>query len=128
MALQLVGDLISLAADTVTVEPFVSVNEYGVVTYGSPTSYRCRVLGRSKIVLDPDGQERLSGATVVFFGEYGLSVFDRYTLPQRFSADPNDPSNLIARQPRALSIDRETDENGAHHTTVYFSIARLRGY
>jgi hypothetical protein len=128
MAAPLTGDLIDLAADDVIVEPFLSSDEYGNRTYGPPATYRCRVLGRSKLVLDPDGQEKLSGATVIFFGEYGLSTSDRYTLPARFSADQLDPSNLPARQPQALNIDRETDENGAHHTTVYFSVARLRGY
>lgn len=120
--------LASMGVDTVTVEPFVSMDEYGKVTWGAPIDYRTRCLGRSRIVFDIDGKERMSGATVIFFGEYGFTVLDRYTLPLRFSAEPNNPSNLVARQPQCLAVDRETDENGAHHTTVYFSVSRLRGY
>jgi hypothetical protein len=120
--------LVSMAPDTVTVEPCTGTDVYGTVSYGDPASYRTRCIGRNRVVFDQDGKERLSGATVVFFGEYGLTVYDRYTLPLRFSAEPNDPDNLEARQPQCLAVDRETDENGAHHTTVYFSVARLRGY
>lgn len=120
--------LASMGVDTVTVEPYVSMDAYGKVTWGAPVSYRTRCLGRSRVVFDIDGKERMSGVTIVFFGEYHLTVFDRYTLPLRFSAEPNNPSNLEARQPQCLAVDRETDENGAHHTTVYFSVSRLRGY
>ena len=129
MAAPIAPILASMGADIVTVEAFTGINEYGHVTgYAAPVDYKCRVLGRSKTVVDPDGQERLSGATVIFFGEYGFDLRDRFTLPVRFSADPHDPSNVTARQPKPLNIDRETDENGAHHTTVYFSVSRLRGY
>jgi hypothetical protein len=124
----LTGILQELAVDEVIVEPFVNTDEYGQATYGSPNTYRCRVLGRTKMVLDTDGSERLSGATIIFMGEFGLTTMDRYTLPVRFSANPTDPLDLQARQPKAMNIDRETDENGAHHTTVYFAVARLRGY
>lgn len=119
--------LMDMVPDTVSVEPYLSTDAYGKVTYGPSTEYRTRVLGRTKMVLGYDGKERLSGATVVFMGEYGLTVNDRFTLPARFSMDPAD-SDIAARQPQCLSIDRETDENGAHHTTVYFSVSRLRGY
>lgn len=122
------ADLIELAADVAIVEPFLNINEYGATTYGPAETYRVRAIGRSKLVMDADGNEALSGVTLVFFGEYGLTPYDRYTLPLRFSATPDDPNNLAARQPKALAVDRETDENGAHHTTVYFSVARLRGY
>lgn len=128
MPAPITGPLLDLAPDTVIVEPHTNVDEYGAVTYGTPASYRTRVIGRTKMVLDPDGQEQLSGATVVFFGEYGFSLLDRFTLPARFSMNQQDPSDLPSRQPKPLNIDRETDENGAHHTTVYFSVARLRGY
>lgn len=128
MAAPIAPVLADMGVDTVTVEPCVSVDAYGKVTYGTPVSYRTRCLGRSRIVYDSDGKERMSGATVVFFGEYNLNTLDRFTLPLRFSADPRDVNNLEARQPQCLAIDRETDENGAHHTTVYFSVSRLRGY
>lgn len=128
MAVQLTPDLVALAADTVTVEKYLTTDEYGTKSYSAPADYRVRAIGRSKVVYGPDGLERLSGATIVFFGEYDFSVYDRYTLPLRFSTDIRDPNNLEARQPVCLSVDRETDENGPHHTTVYFAVSRLRGY
>lgn len=129
MPVALTPYLISMAADTVSVEPYVSTDAYGNVTYGPSVNYTVRVINRTKMVLGYDGKERLSGATIIFFGEYGLTVLDRYTLPVRFSMDkPSDPSDLESRQPQCLAVDRETDENGAHHTTVYFAVSRLRGY
>ena len=128
MAIQITPDLVALASDTIAVEPYLSTDEYGAITYGDPVDYRVRVIGRSKLVFGPDGIEHLSGATVVFFGEYDFAVHDRFTLPLRYSAEPRNAANLEARQPKCLAIDRESDENGAHHTTVYFAIARLRGF
>jgi hypothetical protein len=125
---QIAPMLQGMGIDTVTVEPYISTDEYGNVTYSAGVDYKCRVLGRTRSVLDQDGQEQLSAATIIFFGDYGLTTLDRYTLPPRFGANIDDPSDLPSRQPRALNIDRETDENAAHHTTVYFSISRLRGY
>lgn len=125
----LTDELLELASDTVTVEPSMGADEYGTaLPFGPPVSYRVRIVGRSKITLDQDGVEKISGAQIIFFGEFGLTANDRYTLPLRFSANPSDATDLAARQPKALSVDRESDENGAHHTTVYFSISRLRSY
>jgi hypothetical protein len=122
------GELMDMFGDDVIVEPFLSVDSHGVVTYGPPTTYPARVIGRSRMALDADGREHVSNVQAMFPGEFGLSAQDRYTLPVRFSSAPRDPDNLYGRQPVALAVDRSTDENGPHHQTVYFTLTRSRGF
>ena len=118
-------DLAELFADTITVEPYLSETRYGVPTYGASFPCSAKVTGRTKIAIDSDGVERVSNCQVVIKGAFGVSPQDRYTLPVRFSINPlaTTPEGLLeGRQPRAIAVDQESDENGAHHETVYFAI------
>lgn len=128
MAAPLIGELAELFPDDVTVEPFVSADENGDATYGTAFTVKARVIGRTKLVADSDGQEQVSSVQALLAGAFGVTAEDRFTLPVRFSTNSRNPSDLGARQPRAISIDRETDENGAHHETVQFSNSRLRAF
>lgn len=121
-------ELAELCADTVVVQTYLTSDIEGQASYGSTRTLIARVIGRTRLVLGSDGVEQVSNVQVVFPGPVGVTAQDLFTLPVRFSADPNNPSNLRARQPQAIAVDRESDENGAHHETVYFSTGRLRGY
>jgi len=122
-------DLYDMFPDRITVEPFVSVDEEGNATYGTPVlNVPARVIGRTRTAAGPDAQEHVSNVQAMLPGEYGFTANDRYTLPVRFSLNPNDPSDLYARQPRAIAVDRSTDEDGAHHQTIYFAVIRARGF
>lgn len=123
----LIDELLELVPDVIGVEPFLSTDSHGEVTYGELVEYPARFIGRTKIAQDSDGQERVSNIQAVILGAYSVSPQDRFTVPERFSLDPNS-TDIRMRQPAAISIDRETDENGAHHSTVYFWTGRLRGY
>lgn len=94
--------------DTVTVEPFSSINEYGAVTYGTSVTYKARVQGRVRMITDFKGEQKLSQVTAYIAG-YSGSPQDRITLPSRFSPT----------QPSILSVQPVLDERGVHHTVVF---------
>jgi hypothetical protein len=128
MTTSIVDDLIEFFPDEMTVERFLGADADGNKTYGAPFVVKCRIVGRTKDILDEDGDEVVSNVQSTTAGAYNLSSRDRYTLPVRFSADPSDENNLEARQPKALAIDRSTDESGPHHEIVQFSGARIRTF
>ena len=121
-------DLADMFIDELIVEPFISSDSYGEPIYGAPRKIPARVIGRTKMAMGADGREQVSNAQAMLPGEYGITTDDRYTIPQRFSANPRDTSDLFSRQPKAIAVDRSTDENGPHHTVVYFSVQRVRGF
>lgn len=114
--------------DSMTVEPYTGSDVEGTKTYGPPFTVICRIGGRTKTVADSDGRERVSSVQATVPGAYGLQTNDRYTLPARFSVNPSDPTDLVARQPEALGVDQLSDENGPHHEVVQFSNARIRTF
>ena len=117
----LIADLSDLFADTITIEPYLTEDRFGKPTYGSSFECRAKVSGRTKTAIDTDGNERISNCQAVLAGAFGVTPQDRYTLPERFSLNPQE-NNIEDRQPRAIAVDQETDENGPHHETVYFAI------
>jgi hypothetical protein len=122
------NDLADLFPDDLIVERAGASDENGDRSFGAPFTIKSRIIGRTKLVADADGNEHVSSVQAVTKGAFGLTAKDRYTLPLRFSTNPNDAADLVARQPRAIAVDNESDENGAHHETVQFSNARLRSF
>lgn len=94
--------------DTVSVEPFSGVDQYGAYSYGTAVSYRARAQGRMRMITDVNGEQRMSQVTVYISGT-GIGPQDRLTLPARFSPT----------QPSILSVQPVSDEHGTHHTVIY---------
>lgn len=104
---EIVSALLDMMPDTITVQR-VTTDEFGAETLSTLGTFRAYISGpvsesRSR------GRMQKSSVTAIVAGT-GFRVTDVFTLPARFS--PN--------QPKATSIDRATDENGAHHETIYF--------
>lgn len=108
----IVADLAELFSETVVVEAYTGQAQHGVDTYASGVSRACHIEGRSRVIRDLSGQERVSTVTVTLAGAFGTSEKDRITLPSRFAVT----------QPPILAVKRMTDENGealGHHETVF---------
>jgi hypothetical protein len=129
MALSVLPDLLELFVDTVTIEPWLSDDRYGKPTYGPAFDCPARVIGRTRVAIDGDGQERVSHVQAMLAGNFGATPQDKFTLPVRFSLRPAVPTDLVARQPEAVAVDKQTDENGGVYEVVYFSpTPRNRGF
>lgn len=114
----------------IKVERWLSDDNEGTPQYDEAKSFtvRARIVGRSKLVTGTDGREHVSSVQATLMGNYNVSANDRFTLPVEFSANPNDANDLVARQPKALAVDRSSDEKGVHHETIQFSNARIRSF
>jgi hypothetical protein len=89
----------------VTWEPRTGLDEYSRPTYGAATAVRCRVVGRTKLVLDTNGQEVVSTTVVYCDGNPGISPEDRVTLPD-------------GSQPVILRVESYPDETGQVYQQV----------
>lgn len=107
----IVRDLRDLFPDTVVWEKTLETDRYGKITSkAAAKSLRCRVAGKRTDVKRPGGEVVISDVKCVIAGVYGVSVEDTFTLPSRFKP----------QAPPAIMVHQGTDENGAHHETVYF--------
>ena len=106
----IVDDMLDMFPDTVLVQTPGTPDGFGADTPGTAVPRSAHVYDRIRQVVGQDGQMRQSSVTAVFAGAFDLTVNHVYTLPVRF----------VPRQPKALVVAKRTDENGAHHETVYF--------
>lgn len=74
--------LLSLMADTITIEPFTSLSSAQVPSYGAAVTYNAQVLpwtGRS--IIGRDGREFVPAARVILEGRVSIDARSRVTLP-----------------------------------------------
>jgi hypothetical protein len=110
MAKSITKALRKLFPDTIVWEPFSSVDGLGNITYGTAVNRKARIVGQHKMVMDAQGQERMSNIIVWFAKPFDATAVDKYTLPSRF--DP--------QTPKPITVEKYPDENGKHHVKVYF--------
>jgi hypothetical protein len=94
---------------TITVEPFTGSDGYGEPSFGTSISYKARCVGKTRIIRDGKGNERISSHTVYVNSLAEFSPKDRITLPIGYSP----------QQPQIISIGSFPDESGMHHKTIY---------
>jgi hypothetical protein len=71
-----------LLPDSVTIEPFASVDGYGKPSYSTGVAYVCRVEYKTRLAKNAAGETVVSTATTYLSNPLaGLSVRDRITLP-----------------------------------------------
>lgn len=107
--MNIVHDLLELLPDTIVVTPVGTFDGFGAETPGTAKTYRAWVAGRIQQVRMADGKIIRSTVQAIVAGT-GIKVTDVITLPSRFTP----------RQPPIIAVDKATDENGAHHDTIYF--------
>lgn len=96
------ADLRQLLTQTVTLEPWTGYDGYSQPVYGVGVARKCRIVNKTRMVRDAQGQERVSTTTIYLDDDYNTSVRDRVTLPGGV-------------QPILLTVERYPDESGAHH-------------
>jgi hypothetical protein len=99
-------ELLDLMTETITVEPFAGETGRGVRSYGSASTYQCRIVGKRRMVRDAQGEEIVSTRTIYLGSAPGVTVRDRLTLPN-------------GDQPMILSVASTPDEDGTYYETIY---------
>lgn len=100
-------DFLTLAPQTVTLEPLSTHDLYGAPSFGTSVSYSALVMQESKLVRAADGREVVSG-TQVYIPSSSAAVGeqDRLTLPD-------------GTQPEIIRVSVYSDDDGQHNITVF---------
>lgn len=105
----------SMMRQTLTVAAPSTMNGYAELTYGTPVSYRCRLVGKRQLVLNGQGQEVTSMWTAYLFSNDVIHPESRVTLS---TGDVNS-TEVPLTQPPIKSVKTVPDEFGRHHTVLY---------
>lgn len=110
------ADFLDVLVQTVTHAAFSSRDQYGAPSYGTPTSYRARVIYKNKLVRRGDGEEVTSRGHVWF----GPPTGDSAGTPP--SVTPEDHIVLPdGTGPDILSVESYVDETGTtSHVKAFF--------
>lgn len=100
---------------TLTVAAPSTRSVYGELTYGTPVSYKCRLVGKRRLVLNGQGQEVTSFWTAYLFSNDVISPESLVTLS---TGDVNSTEAPVM-QPPIKSVKTVPDEFGRHHTVLY---------
>lgn len=102
------ADLLDLLTSVVGIYSRLSVDGYGKPTYGSAVNYQCRISERAVKVRDAQGEEIVADGSVLLGGHPVIPPDSKITLPD-------------SSTPVMIAINRAYDENGPHHTRIFFS-------
>jgi hypothetical protein len=98
---------LDLMPSSVTVYPVSTTDAYGLNTFGSGVSTRCRVQETGRVVKNADNEDVYEVGTIIFYGTPTITTFSKIVLP----------SGAI---PLILSVQVFNDDLGTNHTTVSF--------
>lgn len=107
---QFLDDLVDLAAGSITVAPWVSVDAHNQATYGTPVPYAAQVGGPVKFLHRESAQERVSSQTLYVFTPNQISAKDQITMSAGYDGTVT---------PKILQVDRQSDELGFCYSAIY---------
>ncbi len=110
MPASIIAALAGMFPDELIYEPPDAIDGEGDIDFGPPVPIPCKCVGGQRLTRDREGREQISTVQAQLAGVFDVVADGRFTLPTRF--DP--------RQPKAINVLRETDENGPHHEVVMF--------
>lgn len=102
-----VSEWADLMPHTISFAAALSRDGYGKQTFGAPASYAARVVYRPYRVRNTAGEEVVARGKVWIGGYLRISPEDQLTLPD-------------SSTPPILYSEAIPDEEGGHHTVVYF--------
>jgi len=103
----MISDFSDMLTETITVYTRTGADSYGKPIFGGGVSYSCRIQWRNTLVRDARGEEVVASGNALLQGAPALSSDDKVTLPD-------------GSEPLILTVTRAFDEEGAHHSRVYF--------
>lgn len=104
----MISDWTDMMPHTVTYAAVASRDAYGKPTYAAARSYQARVIQKqTRIVNRTNGQDAIATGVVWLAGFPALDIDGRITLPD-------------GSTPVILNWEVIPDEEGDHHTKVYF--------
>ena len=94
---------------TVTIEPWVSEDEFGKTTYGAPCDYLAKIERQERATRTAEGITIRSRRLIYLYSvDTTISTKDQLTLPAGFEP----------LQPKILDVRIVVDQNGVHHVIL----------
>jgi hypothetical protein len=100
------AEFLEMLADTCTIAPWVSTNEFGEFTRGAAVSFACRYQPMTQKILSLKGEELISSGILYVNRTTAVDSRDELTLPD-------------GSKPRILRPELIRDELGPHHVRIY---------
>ena len=107
----------ALMNQTVTVAPRTGVDGFGRPTYGTAVSYKARLVGKRRQVINAAGQQVVSDQTAYLYGAPAVDPQSKVTL----STGDVGSTSALAINPPILAVGRFPDETGWHHSVLYLA-------
>lgn len=104
-----ISEFLDFMPDTVSIQPFASLDGYGKATYGAAVSVRCRIEQGAKNVKDFSGQDAVSMTQLYLNRTTAVGLKDKITLP----------AGSVPLNPPIINSMLVKDDAGAHHVEVY---------
>lgn len=106
--MSVVKEFLPLMLEIITVQHQTSLDAYGKPSWGTGSSYRCRIMNTQRMIRDADGREIVEAGRAIVYGVVKASVAtDRIVLPS-------------GATPKVVSVSKIQDEDGDHHTVIGF--------
>lgn len=106
---------LDMMRQTVSVQEPSGMDTFGTQSYGTAATYRCRIVGKRRHVINALGLEVVSQQTVYLATDTMVSPQAKVTLS---TADVGS-TEAHSLTPVLLATGRYPDENGQHHTVLY---------
>jgi len=103
-----ISDFSEMLTSTVTVYPLISRDSYSKPTYGTGVAYSARISERHVKVRDPNGEEVVADGKILIDGNPTIPADSKIILPD-------------LSEPVIMAVNRAYDENGPHHTRIFFA-------
>lgn len=94
-------------AAEVTVSQVLARDTYGALTYGSPNTYKARVVYKTHNVIGPEGQMVTARGYAIIATIEPIAINDQCLLPD-------------GSTPKLLVVTQESDEAGPAYTRIDF--------
>lgn len=79
---------------------------------GDPVEYRCRIEYSTRVIVGPDGRDRVSSGRI-----YLMGVFPEVSTESLVELDEVQPA---LRHPTLINVTTDNDQYGPHNTTIHF--------
>lgn len=100
-------DFEDMMAANITVSQVLGRDTYGAITYGSPNTYKARVVYKTHNVIGPSGQLVSARGYAIIATIEPIDINDQVLLPD-------------GTTPKLLVVTQESDETGPAYTRIDF--------
>jgi hypothetical protein len=102
-----ISDFTDLMVNTVTVSEVSSRDAYGKPIYGTGVVYTCRITYQDRLITTAEGQDITARGNILLAGTTAIGADAKVVMDD-------------GTEPKIIATRKVFDEDGAHHTRIFF--------